>query len=188
MFHALAYVPEADVIAVAEQVVYKHYEDKVDPKTGDPEWLEMTTELARFHEYSQHWTGKPKFNIVKGKSGRRPPTYPVQIWNLHEQLKESTGISSNNKLEAYNKTLNGQLGLSPNLWKAIEFLVGQETETRRIILANSRGDDMTNNSGRLAKVIAKRNQLRSVLNRYNNLSADLYIRQMAHILASREYK
>ena len=62
------------------------------------------------------------------------------------------------------------------------------TESRKIILSNSRGDDMTNNSGRVAKVAAKRDQLRSVLSRYNSLPRDLYVRQVANILANPAYK
>jgi hypothetical protein len=49
---------------VAKQVIFKQFEAKVDPKTGDPKWLEVLNQLDKFHEYSQHWVGKPKFNVV----------------------------------------------------------------------------------------------------------------------------
>ena len=62
------------------------------------------------------------------------------------------------------------------------------TNSRNFVLSNSRGDDMNNNSGRVAKVAAKRDQLRSVLSRYDSLPCDLYVRQVAHILANRAYK
>ena len=54
-----AYVPVADVIQVAKQVIFKQFQAKVDPK-----WLEVLNQLDKFHEYSQHWVGKPKFNVV----------------------------------------------------------------------------------------------------------------------------
>lgn len=106
-FHALAYVPEAEMFRLFNEQILTLYKSLVDPINGDPEWIRESQKLGQFFDYLEFWFGAKKWNPTKKVHIRRRPIYPLNLWNKY--LDVETSISTNNQLEAFNRTWNTQV-------------------------------------------------------------------------------
>lgn len=108
-FLALIYVPESDVISLFDQHIEDYVSKMVDPQSGDPEWIKMSAKLLEFLNYLNFWVGKLKFNLNPDKRLRRPPVFPISLWNQYEAIQEKSCPTTNNQLESFNRTFNAQV-------------------------------------------------------------------------------
>ena len=85
---------------------------------------------------------------------------------------------TNNMMESFNKFL----GNSPNIWQAIDSFVSQEAETRRVLVSNMAGLDITNNQGRKKKVHQNHSMICSTVRRINDVTPSVYLKALARII------
>ena len=89
---------------------------------------------------------------------------------------------TNNMLDSFNRLLNKLLGNNPNIWQAIDSFVSQEAETRRVLVSNMAGLDITNNQGRKKKVHQNHSMICSTVRRINDVTPSVYLKALARII------
>ena len=102
MILALAFVPIAQIDKAFDQLS----ESLPNELQGLCNWFE------------DNYIGRP------GRRGnaRRPPLFPVAMWNLHDRVVQGVD-RTNNHSEAANRRLQNELGMDhPTIWKFIEAL------------------------------------------------------------------
>jgi hypothetical protein len=125
------------------------------------------------------------------KRGR--PLFSHELWNqvkiiggetgdTADQLEVSCTTTTNNTLESYNGMMKLLLGPNPDLWKTLQSLVSQEAETRRILMNNAAGLDLTVNSGRKQLLMDSNTRLQRIVQRISDLSPEVYLRTLANHL------
>ena len=152
-FFALSYVPVQDVVQFYEEHFLSFMMDKLDSEKGDEDWLDGQEFLEDFIKYLERtWIGTSVPSRPGRSSSRRPPIFAHDIWNVHEAFLDEDPVITNNGLEAFNRTLNASMGVKPNIWKVIQGFIDQESETKRVLVSNAGGQDMTSNTGRKGHV------------------------------------
>ena len=71
---------------------------------------------------------------------------------------------------------------NPNIWKVCELFQKQDAESRRILLSNAVGQDLTSNSGRKERSSANRQRIKLIVEQFNILPELEYLQQIAHEL------
>ena len=100
----------------------------------------------------------------------------------------SGGVSTTNSVESFNRTWNMLVGSNPNTWKVCELFQKQESEeSRRILLSNSVGQDLTSNSGRKKRSASSRQRVKLIVEQFNTLPNLEYLQQIAHELKNKNY-
>jgi hypothetical protein len=177
--YALAFVPVSDVVVFYEEQIVADVERGLD---ADPDWNEMKSQLETFGKYfCSVWIG----SMGNTKSGiRRRPLFPLEAWNMYEAILND-GVSTNNCLESFNRTLNSLVGIHTNVWKIIDTFKKQEAETRRVLLSNAAGRDMHGNTGRKESTRARHASLKLIVQQYGTIPDEAYLQQLAHELQRR---
>ena len=85
-------------------------------------------------------------------------------------------------MESFNCTWNMLVGSNPNIWKVCELFQKQESESRRILLSNSVGQDLTSNSARKERSASSRQRIKLFVEKFNTLPNLEYLQQIAHEL------
>lgn len=170
--YALSYVPLEEVVRFYEEQIVTEVARGFEQ---DEEWEEMKEEICAFGNYiAATWIGKQ--NPRSG--GRRRPLFPLESWNQHESILND-GVSTNNCLESFNRTWNSQIGTHPNVWRVIDGFIKQEAEARRVLLSNSTGRDMSENTGRKEKTKSHHFRIKSVVLQFGTLPDRAFLQQIA---------
>ena len=113
--------------------------------------------------YTNTWIGIiAETRAGSGKGTRRQPLYSIESWNQYHSIL-SGGVSNTNSVESFNRTWNMMVGSNPNIWKVCELFKKQESESRRILLSTSVGQDLTSNSGRKERSVSSRQQIKLIV-------------------------
>lgn len=138
MVYALAFVPVDQITEYYEAVILVRIEEKM----GDGEdednnpwayWREQVDAFVNYLDFT--WIGK--MGIRSGRRGR--PHIAHDLFSQFEAMMGPAEVSearcsTNNCLERYNRTLKSLLGSHPNLWAFIMSLIGQEADSRRVLM------------------------------------------------------
>ncbi len=89
---------------------------------------------------------------------------------------------TNNSSEQYNQTLKKLVGSHPNIWMFIQSLIGQEADSRCVLMHNVTGMDITINQGREERIKDNNDQIMAVMKRFNDLSPYLYMQTLAKLI------
>ena len=144
-------------------------------------WIEMEGELEEFIAYLEYtWIGRKKVTR-DGQRGRALNRYG--LWSQFEAIQKDKLVSTNNNLESWNRTWNQLMGMKPNVWKVVEGFKDQEAESRRILLSNAIGRDMTTNTGRLSLSRCHNERIRNLVMQYNTMPSKEYMQLVAHELS-----
>ena len=109
-FLALSYVPEEKVVDLFNKNILDYILMMINKETGDPAWIELSTNLLNFLNYLNFWVGKPKFNVGDGAPRlRRPSVFPLNTWNQFKSINQPGCVSTNNQLESFNRVYNSQV-------------------------------------------------------------------------------
>lgn len=204
MIYSLSFVPLDKVVQYYDSVIMdKMYAmtSEGEPSTDDGDggsdekgaWFEVYDEIVVFVEYMDRtWIGRkhpPTRGNTIQKDGRRKPLYVHELWNQVEEEMVLDGAegeggdavvnSTNNVLESYNRTLKMLLGNKPNLWRFMASLVSQEAETRRLLVSNVAGLDITSNQGRRQLMKDKHFRVLSIIKHVDDLTAEVYLQTLA---------
>jgi hypothetical protein len=204
MIYALSYVPVNRVVHFYDKVILA----KLDAMTsaGDPSstgdsledkgpWTDYIEEIMTFIEYMDRtWIGRKSLQASANgvqNVNRRRPMFTHDLWNQTEEEltldgAESDAVvnSTNNMLESYNRTMKMLLGNRPNLWRFMESLVSQEADTRRLLVSNAAGLDLTSNPGRRQLMKDKHFRILSIIKRIDKLTEDIYLQSLAKYMDS----
>ena len=132
--------------------------------------------------YTNTWIGKiAETRAGSGKGTRRQPLYSIESWNQYDSIL-SGGVSTTNSVKSFNRTWNMLVGSNPNIWKVCELFQKQESESRRILLSTSVGQDLTSNSGRKERSASRRQRINLIVEQFNTHPNLEYLLQIAHEL------
>ena len=177
--YALSLVPAEDVVQFYQEQIVDVIDSKLDQ---DEDWKEGHEELNDFMEYmDKTWIGKP----IRGRPGaRRSPLFDYKLWNQYQAfLEEEDVVTTNNCLESWSRTWNGLMGVSPNVFKVISGFIDQESETKRILVTQATGRDMSDNTGRKSMSKECKDRIKAVVQQYRTLPSKEYLTILVHELS-----
>ena len=74
------------------------------------------------------------------------------------------------------------MGVKPNLWHFIQSISNQEAETRRLLISNASGLDLTANQGRRTMLKDKHFRVLSLIQKIDELTPLVYLETMAKFM------
>lgn len=88
----------------------------------------VSTHITEFLDYFERtWLGR----MTRGKM--RPPTFPIELWNIHELVLAKLP-RTNNAIEGWhNKMVHFIGGKNPNIWNFLDKLKNSQSNTESII-------------------------------------------------------
>jgi len=209
MIYALCYVPVKQVVEYYEKVILKVLDEKEDEgKVEEPGSLAVVDEEEEGQKDTSSWsawldlinqyvdyidgTYIGKLPRVSSRNKlpppRKKPLFQPQLWSLYNLMSSEEEASlpggTNNMLESYNRTMNKLLGANSNIWQTIDSFIRQEAETRRVLVSNLAGLDLTVNQGRKKKVEQHHAMICSTVRRINDVSPTVYLKALARIINS----
>ena len=75
------------------------------------------------------------------------------------------------------------MGVSPNVFKVISGFIDQESETKRILVTQATGRDMSDNTGRKSMSKERKDRIKAVVQQYRTLPSKEYLTILAHELS-----
>jgi hypothetical protein len=90
-----------------------------------------------------------------------------------------------NSSERYNRTLKKLVGSHSNIWMFIQSLIGQEVDSRRVLMHNVTGMDITVNQGCDEHIKDNNDQIMAVIKRFDDLSPYLYMQTLAKMIINK---
>ena len=181
--YALNLIPPKDLARLYQEQIVDTICSK---REDDEEWREGHDELESFMDYlDTTWIGKP----IRGRPGaRRKPMFEYRFWNQYQAYSEQDDgevVSTNNCLESWNRTWNGLMGIKPNFFKVIQGFISQESETKRLLVTQATGRDMSDNSGRRSICRDHRERLKNIISQYATMPNEEFLTTLAHEIASK---
>lgn len=175
--YALAYVPVDHVVRVYEAVILVQWAETL---KVDEEWRDCAEDIEEFmHYFATTWVERRG-----GRAGR----FHINSWNMVEVVTSGNGVTTNNMLESFNRTLNSMAGQKPNVWKIHQLFIEQESSTRRTFLLNSTGQDLCENSSRKQQALNHIQRMNFIISNFHGTPSNLYLTAVAHELSNNRAK
>lgn len=202
MIGALSYVPLERVVEYYEQVVLRIIEeketkdqqqDKEDEEEEDEvdcSWEEWYDDISSYTDYVERtYIGKRSAVTTRNNNSvapRRKPLFQHALWNQYDLMSSAEEMTTvdgtNNTVESFNAVTNRLLGQNSNIWLTIDTFISQEAETRRVLLSNMAGQDLTNNQGRKLKLQQAHSMLCNTVQRIDDVTPLVYLKAVARII------
>eukprot|EP00096_Caligus_rogercresseyi_P011999 TRINITY_DN48_c0_g1_i20.p1 TRINITY_DN48_c0_g1~~TRINITY_DN48_c0_g1_i20.p1 ORF type:complete len:145 (+),score=2.51 TRINITY_DN48_c0_g1_i20:652-1086(+) len=122
-----------------------------------------------------NWIGRPSRN-----GDRRPPRFPINLWNCHQTTKEN-GSKTNNNCEGWHRSFNELIGAcNPTIWKFIETLKMEQGKNALLVEQYLGGTEPPTK-----KKIYKNSSLRlqRICNNYGDYETTDYLKGIAYNLS-----
>ena len=172
MFTALAFVPP-DIVRHAFQEI----KSLLPPEAED---FAMYFERTYIGQYSASDVGTDELRPLR-LTWREPP-FPPSIWSVYDRTLGSEPRTTN-FLEGWHRRISSILGQThPNIWKFLEFLKGEQSNTEARKQALLRGETVSKKS---SKAIGREKRLKKVVSEFqlrtnNGHTCIEYLEGLAH--------
>ena len=158
MLVALAFMPLGDVINAFETLV-----------------AEMPEQLDPIIDYFEN-----NYIGVVHRRGRRPPRFPLQLWNVKDRIEEEIP-RTNNHVEAYHRHLQAAiLAFHPNIWTFLQVLKKEEALRRVEMIQMEAGEVPPPQKLRYRECNIR---IKTIVKDYTNRNILSYLRGIAHNLS-----
>lgn len=113
-----------------------------------------------------------------GAKGRAPMFSP-DIWNLYRRILDND-ITTNNSLEAFNRTFNGSACRKSNVWQTVTSFQREDRLFKQRVSEMSRGIFLDQNPGKKRRSLEKHNFVKNIVLKYEDMLLEEYFHSLVY--------